>query len=172
MDEMEKTEGFEEQAAGAELEWGLDDTPDGKETVKPEPELYKLRHLGREIDATREEVIALAQKGQDYDRIRDRLVQLESGGTTAAPGGSVMTRNIHDFISAYGDSVNPATIPGEVWTEVRAGQPLVVAYQAYENRLLREQLRGGENRRRASSAAKTAGDGAPAGAIESDWYSD
>ena len=152
-----------------ELEWGLEDLPDNTAVVAAaEPERFNLRHLGEEVEVTREEVIALAQKGRDYDRIRERLVRLESGGH---PQSSALVREVHDFVSAYGNSVRPETIPAEVWTDVRAGIPLVVAYQRYENRALRGQLKTRSNRTRATAGAFSAGDSG-GGDIESNWYSD
>lgn len=43
------------------------------ETEPPTGELYELKHLDEVKSVTREEVIALAQKGLDYDRIRAKL---------------------------------------------------------------------------------------------------
>ena len=157
-------------AGAAELEWGLEDLPDSTAVVAAaEPERFNLRHLGEEVEVTREEVIALAQKGRDYDRIRERLVRLESG---AQPQSSAIVRDVHDFVSAYGNSVKPDTIPAEVWTDVRAGIPLVVAYQRYENRLLRGKLKTHGNRVRATTGAFSAGENGGDSSIESNWYSE
>ena len=43
------------------------------ETEPPVEDLYELKHLDEVKSVTREEVIALAQKGMDYDRIRAKL---------------------------------------------------------------------------------------------------
>jgi len=173
MDEIENADFTEETntsqpATNTELEWDLDDAPDNAAAVtSAEPEMYALKHLGEEHQVTREEVIALAQKGRDYDRIRERLVRLESGGQ---PQSSTLVRDVHDFVSAYGSSVRPDTIPAEVWTDVRAGIPLVVAYQRFENRSLRGQLKTHSNRVRATTGAFSAGDTSGDGLIESIWY--
>lgn len=172
MDENESTRETAEELAeipAEAAEWGLEDTPDGApEAPPPEPETFRLKHLGDEYEVTREEVIALAQKGRDYGRIRDRLDGLESRAG-ASPG---IMREIHDFISEYGSRIDPATIPGEVWTEVRAGKPLLSAYQSYENRELRERLRGGVNRARAPGGTSSAGESPASGELESDWYAE
>ena len=172
MDEIENGEFIEKPAVTevtqeGEHEWTLDDVPDGMAAV-PEPERFNLKHLGEENVVTREEVIALAQKGQDYDRIRERLVRLESSG---APKSSALVRDVHDFVSMYGNRIKPETIPAEVWSDVRAGIPLVVAYQRFENRSLRVQLKTRENRARATNGTYSAGDNG-GGSIESSWYSD
>lgn len=172
MDEIENTGFTDEQSPEEpeqELQWDLDDTPDDSPKTVPEPEKYKLLHLGEEVEVTREEVIALAQKGRDYDRIRERLVRLESGD---APKSGTLVRDVHDFVSMYGGKVPPETIPVEVWTDVRAGIPLVVAYQRFENRSLRGQLKTYDNRTRAARAVTSAGEGGGEGSIESNWYSD
>ncbi|MDR2502417.1 MAG: hypothetical protein LBC78_04115 [Oscillospiraceae bacterium] len=57
-------------AEGNPLEWGVEDEPDGAQTPGG---LFVLKHLGLELTVNREAIIPLAQKGLDYDRIRDRL---------------------------------------------------------------------------------------------------
>ena len=44
----------------------------------PEPETFTLKHLGEERTVGRDEVIALAQQGMDYARIRDKLAESTS----------------------------------------------------------------------------------------------
>lgn len=44
----------------------------------PEPETFTLKHLGEERTVGRDEVIALAQQGMDYVRIRDKLTESTS----------------------------------------------------------------------------------------------
>jgi hypothetical protein len=65
-------------------EWDLSDTPDG--TPGGAGERFTLKHLGRQVEVTRDEVIALAQKGRDYDRIRERADEL----THAAKRGETL----------------------------------------------------------------------------------
>lgn len=45
------------------------DEPESKE---PEPEVFKIKYMGEELELKRDEVIQLAQKGKDYDRIRSK----------------------------------------------------------------------------------------------------
>lgn len=45
------------------------DEPESKES---EPEVFKIKYMGEEIEVSRDEVIQLAQKGKDYDRIRSK----------------------------------------------------------------------------------------------------
>ncbi|MDR0906718.1 MAG: hypothetical protein LBN00_11215 [Oscillospiraceae bacterium] len=167
---MEETEiGVEEVTPAEQSEWGLDDTPDNAPDAPQtaaEEEKFRLKHLGEEFKVTREEMTALAQKGRDYDRIRERLHSLETmGGAQPA-----VMREVHDFISEYGSTVDPRNIPAEVWREVRAGSPLLTAYQRYENNRLRDEIRNEVNRARSFGVKGTSGAGTGFGAIESDWY--
>ncbi|UOO38254.1 hypothetical protein IZU99_03080 [Oscillospiraceae bacterium CM] len=62
---------------GDQNDW--DNTPDDGKPLPNEREAdqsFKLKYMGEEIDVTRDEVITLAQKGKDYDRIRSRAEQL------------------------------------------------------------------------------------------------
>lgn len=45
------------------------DEPDSKEET---PETFKIKYMGEELEVNREEVVQLAQKGKDYDRIRSK----------------------------------------------------------------------------------------------------
>lgn len=45
------------------------DEPDTKEET---PETFKIKYMGEELEVNREEVVQLAQKGKDYDRIRSK----------------------------------------------------------------------------------------------------
>lgn len=52
--------------------------PDTQPEPTPEPETFTLKHLGEERTVGRDEVIALAQQGMDYARIRDKLTESTS----------------------------------------------------------------------------------------------
>ena|GEM_PF-1138046 len=227
-------------------------------------QMFTIKYMGEEIAVTRDELIRLAQKGRDYDRIRSRaemlaekLRQLEggaahkgadsaeaalseekerAGGAAAredkhggaqglrapeegeqvpddkkarpdtaesafaesglpggaeageragehfmdAPGESRQSadalrreREIDEFMRVYGP-VEPEAIPEAVWREVGRGVPLLAAYQAYENRLLRAALAA--ERLARSNALRSVGSGATAGGliagdlIVEDWY--
>ncbi|MCL2401952.1 MAG: hypothetical protein FWC90_04845 [Oscillospiraceae bacterium] len=177
--EAEDTLWYTDQAAEAEGndDWDESDTPDTP-TSEMEESLYKLKHLGREYNIPLPEVIALAQKGMDYDRIRARAdsLMLESAGSTGAPPNQEGTRRdseILEFISVYRD-VTPEDIPPEIWEEVNQGRSLLSAYQGYENRQLKALIEAGtrdqENRRRSTGSRATAGNSRERGEVESDWY--
>lgn len=67
-----------EEAPETKDSWDKE-TADLQEKAAPESKAdqsFKLKVLGQEIEASRDEVIALAQKGKDYDRIRGKLSEL------------------------------------------------------------------------------------------------
>lgn len=52
--------------------------PVAQQETPPAPETFTLKHLGEERTVSRDEVIALAQQGMDYARIRDKLAESTS----------------------------------------------------------------------------------------------
>jgi hypothetical protein len=173
---------------------------EGEDGVPGAEERYKLKYLGQELDVSREELITLAQKGKDYDRIRDRADMLmdtirkmgveaagaDSGGAERFPEdpedegsgeatGYVLRReyDISEFCEEYRD-VDPREIPQEVWANVSAGMSLLNAYQGYENRRLKAEIaaerKQSENRARTTGSRQSAGSIASRGDIEDDWY--
>lgn len=74
-----ETEGADQQAEGepeGERDGG-EEAPEsagqGEASESPDQgEAFTLRHLGEERTVTRDEVVTLAQKGMDYDRIREK----------------------------------------------------------------------------------------------------
>jgi len=50
-----------------------EEQPEGDKPTEPPADTYTLKYFGEEKTVTREEVIPLAQKGMDYDRVRGEL---------------------------------------------------------------------------------------------------
>ena len=69
-DEAEKPESSDEAEQS--------DEPESKE---PEPEVFKIKYMGEELELKRDEVIQLAQKGKDYDRIRSKYDEFTTFAT-------------------------------------------------------------------------------------------
>ncbi|MDR3310621.1 MAG: hypothetical protein LBS90_04675, partial [Oscillospiraceae bacterium] len=173
---------------------------------------------------SRDELIRLAQKGRDYDRIRGRAESLagrlggaeranEALGLLARKRGMTaeqyadslraeslaaergvsraeavtlvrreraaaqrprdeelaVERQAAAFAAEYPD-VDPAAIPGEVWTAAGSGAGLLGAYRRYELQSLRSRVR--ELETSAGNAARSTGSRASdggAGEIETDW---
>ena len=177
-----KPHGDSGDAGDADQHGLADPWDDGHETETPEKEeRFTLKHLGREFDVSREELITLAQKGRDYDRIRaraDALAAAQNPDCGIPAHDEYCSRRDHelaDFVSEYG-GVAPEDIPAEVWSEVVGGKPLLTAYQAYENRVLKRRLmadmQNQENRLRSTGSRATAGKTRERGELESDWYGD
>ncbi|MDR3278823.1 MAG: hypothetical protein LBT12_08615 [Oscillospiraceae bacterium] len=148
-------------------------------------ERFTLKHLGQAFEVSKEEVIALAQKGRDYDRIRtraeslaERLAITETNGLPPEQRDAARARDrdVEAFFAEYGNGFDPRSIPPEVWRRVENGKPLLSAYQSYENRLLREKLgadaKNAENHARAAGSRSTDGATAARGELENDWYTD
>jgi hypothetical protein len=138
----------------------MDEWEENAEPAEAE-EAVTLKYMGEERTVGREEALALAQKGMDYDRIRGRYERLK---TTAISGGDEAVRrsaDIDEFIEDYPE-VGPSDIPDEVWDEVRRGRSLSGAWARHENRLLRarvDELSAGlEGRARTTGARSGPGD--------------
>lgn len=77
-DHTEETETEEvQQEAEADTETAEPADKAAEQEPAAEPELFELNHMGNVSKHTREETIALAQKGQDYDRIRQQRDDLQ-----------------------------------------------------------------------------------------------
>lgn len=175
----------------------LIDPPEGQEEgdpgAAPPAETFRLKHLGEDLEVGRDEIITLAQKGKDYDRIRRRLDdQTELLSDLAAAGGTTvqelmsrtpalsparrdrsrMDREIAEFIDAFG-SVSPREIPSEVWEDVHKGVTLVNAFQTYQTREATARLEARrlehENRARTAGSRRSDGLGRTFDEIEADW---
>lgn len=134
----------------AEMMQGVVDEAEPAMNAKPEKpaeaESFTLRHLGETKNVGREEVIALAQKGMDYDRIRSKLgdasreiESLRSGGTGEISPEERRRRDCESFVKSFPEAAarlrtDREAIPAEVWDEVRRGVSLTDAYAAHLSR--------------------------------------
>ena len=82
-DEWEDT-GLDDAASSDEAEIEADqpesqeppeEGQNGDKPTQRETDQFLLKHLGNERTVTREEIIPLAQKGLDYDRVRAKLTE-------------------------------------------------------------------------------------------------
>ena len=161
---------------------------DTEAPVEPkDDQTFRLKYMGEELIVGRDEVIRLAQKGMDYDRIRARADELAAQARPSLPtvpttpepapdpADARCKREVAAFLSEY-PGVDPASIPAEVWTAVRDGQPLVAAYRRVENQRLRARLEAlqkqYENAARSAGSRATSGGHNARSAIDNDWYSD
>lgn len=92
---------------------------------------YTVRHNGEEHTLTMDELLACAQKGLDYDRVRTQRDKLRAGDAEA---------RYESFFEAHPEITQASQIPQEVIAEVAQGQDLAAAYLAYENRRLQERV--------------------------------
>ena len=186
----------------AEMMQGVVDEAEPAMNSKPEKpagaESFTLRHLGETKNVGREEVIALAQKGMDYDRIRSKLgdasreiESLRSGGTGEISPEERRRRDCESFVKSFPEAAarlrtDREAIPAEVWDEVRRGVSLTDAYAAHLSRReaaerdaelsrLRSELererRERENARRSAGSAVSVGGDPPYDPISAGWNS-
>ena len=114
-DENAATETEETTEATTEANPAEEVTTDGADNPPPAPEpeadqLFELKVLGEERKLTRDEMIAAAQKGLDYDRVKNRNAELQKEREANAPALELM----HELAEAQGISVE------ELITNVRA----------------------------------------------------
>ena len=180
----------------AEMMQGV--TDEAEPAANPAPESFTLRHLGETKNVGREEVIALAQKGMDYDRIRSKLGDasreleaLRSGESYDPDPAERRRRDCESFVKAFPEAAeqlrrDKGAIPAEVWDEVRRGASLTDAYAEHLRRReaaekeselekLRSELdrerRDRENARRSAGSAVSAGGDPPYDPIKAGWNS-
>lgn len=189
-------EAGEWQVDVAEMMQGV--TDEAEPAANPAPESFTLRHLGETKNVGREEVIALAQKGMDYDRIRSKLGDasreleaLRSGESYDPDPAERRRRDCESFVKAFPEAAeqlrrDKGAIPAEVWDEVRRGASLTDAYAEHLRRReaaeketelekLRSELdrerRDRENARRSAGSAVSAGGDPPYDPIKAGWNS-
>ena len=192
-------EAGEWQVDVAEMMQGVTDEAEPAANPAPEPpapESFTLRHLGETKNVGREEVIALAQKGMDYDRIRSKLGDASRELEALRSGESydpdpAERRHCESFVKAFPEAAeqlrrDKGAIPAEVWDEVRRGASLTDAYAEHLRRReaaekeselekLRSELdrerRDRENARRSAGSAVSAGGDPPYDPIKAGWNS-
>ena len=122
-EESEET-GFESEPAeeedSSEGAQGAQDEIDGEEAEKPEaengaekngaeseqtPEMFTLKVNKQERTVTREEVIALAQKGSDYDRVKEQADKSKSDNEALRQQLS-QTQEVYDVVAQIAKDAN------------------------------------------------------------------
>lgn len=129
--------------------------------------LFRLKHLDKTLDVKQDELIRLAQKGLDYDRIRGKYSELSAFKSENAKAFDYLTRiagekgvsvkelvgdsgaesgednrlrsEIGEFLSLCPDAqIND--IEPEVWRDAASGMNLFTAYTLRQNEKLRAEL--------------------------------
>lgn len=146
-----------------------------------ETDLFTLKHLDEVRTVSRDEVIALAQKGLDYDRIRAkydalRADQPESAGQkppVQEPAAEAGRQRSFLRFSLEFPQVKAEEIPAEIWRDFAAGKgDLADLFARHENRQLKAQLaaerQNQENRKKSTGSRATAG--SAMSKLDADWY--
>ncbi len=169
---------------GGEKQAAEDKPTEDQPPAKPEADQsFTLKHLDDVKTVGRDDVIMLAQKGLDYDRIRGKYEELSEslrvqehlhGKIAETQAAERRQSEIRAFFTEYGTTIDPNVIQPEVWAEVAKGKTLLAAYQAWELKRLRTEIavfeKNAENKKRSPGSRQTAGAGKPHDDIEDDWY--
>ena len=136
MEEMNMQQGAAVSEAGewkvdvAEMMRGVVDGAEPAMNAKPEKpaeaESFTLRHLGETRSVGREELIALAQKGMDYDRIRGKLGDASRQIEPLRPGGT-------GEVTWSSSNDNIATVDGGSVTGKAGGTATITATSGEES---------------------------------------
>ena len=149
---------------------------DGGMTDSGSDQRFTLKHLGEVTTVGHDEVIILAQKGLDYDRIRRKYDEASARRADSPDDEAAAKRQteIQEFLGEYGTGFNPKSIPQEVWSSVAEGKTLLAAYQAWELKKLRADnnaaKKNTENKARSAGSRFSLGNVKPRDAITDDWY--
>ena len=185
---------FDEEWNGASAE---DITPDTEDT-EPDTEGFELKHLGEVTTVDRERVIALAQMGLDYERVRSErdalrplkernedmertLAAIADEQNTSVEGlihhNKVDTQSrravsLADFARERSD-IAPEDIPQSVWQEFHRTGDLSAAYAKYENASLRSLISAMKqntlNSQRSTGSMATGGTDSGRDAFDAGW---
>jgi hypothetical protein len=128
-------------------------------------EEFTLKYLGQELQVGAEKLVKLAQKGMDYDRIRERYERLKT--TAVEAGGNPLiirrTSEIDAFVEDFPD-VKAADVPQEVWSELKSGKTLSEAYLQWENERLKREAEAG--RQNQVAGLRSTGSRSSSGSVE------
>ena len=108
-----------------------DTMPSDENFSQPQEEVYTLRHNKEDVTVDYDTLIATAQKGLDYDRVksqRDRLKEENNQQEYAS------------FFAAHPEITDVQQIPQEVIAAVSDGESITTAYLVYENGRLSQRL--------------------------------
>ena len=100
-------------------------TPDGEtKNREQEDQLFTLKHLDETKQVTRDEVIALAQKGMDYDRIRAKYADYDSVRERAETAEAELStlREHEDFLKEMADGRTVEELIDDVRATALAGK--------------------------------------------------
>ena len=86
LDDTVSSDEAETEADQPESQEPPEEGQNGDKPTQKETDQFLLKHLGNERTVTREEIIPLAQKGLDYDRVRAKLTEQKKALDAAVSG--------------------------------------------------------------------------------------
>lgn len=81
-----------DQPAGAENEGGEGRKPEEEAPKADQPELFTIKNRDEQRQVTREELVSMAQKGWDYDKVREERDQLRQYRSETDPAMELIRR--------------------------------------------------------------------------------
>lgn len=132
----------------------------------PGTEELTLKFYGQELRLPRADVVALAQKGLDYDKVRAERDALRGGAPAAgeslpepgAPWEQQREQQRRGLLELLGEYPELRALPPAVVSRIRAGETPLSAYRAYELAALRAELaaRRADDKNRAAAVGSAA----------------
>lgn len=152
----------EETISESEPQLSFPEEPTGNEFA------LEVRYNGEDRTLTHEEAVAFAQKGMNYDHIKEQLDKLKNAPENDISESrfselrneidSMRAREIAEkkwaeFRQEHREYERYASLPEEVRERIAAGTELDAAYAIYENKLLKTRLQQIEQNLRNKEAA-------------------
>lgn len=144
----------------------------------------KIKYNGAEQELSRERAVELAQKGMNYDHVKEQLERLKNAPENDISetrfdalrseldelrARSIAERKWAEFQKEHGEYASYGALPEEVRGQVAAGKELDAAYALYENKQLKLQLRQMEQNQKNLKAAPGSAAGSGAGDVADDF---
>ncbi|MEA5001999.1 MAG: hypothetical protein VB081_00655 [Christensenella sp.] len=136
IEEEDKEE--QEGAADAEGETVEEET-DKKEAI---PAVFKVKHNGKELELSQDEVITNAQKGMDYDRIRAERDSLKNSREVQLINRLARQAGmpVHDYIEGLEGQLHSANVTARAASYIDGGMDEEAAYKLADAEIKKEQL--------------------------------
>lgn len=138
-EEEAEEETTEEQEAAENTE---DETAEEKDKEEATPATFKVKHNGKELELTQDEVIASAQKGMDYDRIRAERDSLKNSREVQLINRLARQAGmpVHDYIEGLEEQLHNANVTARATRYIEGGMDDEAAYRLADTEIRKEQL--------------------------------
>lgn len=152
-----------DQPAGAENEGGEGRKPEEEAPKADQPELFTIKNRDEQRQVTREELVSMAQKGWDYDKVREERDQLRQYRSETDPAMELIRRyaqRSNMSVSDYLDYCRKQELMASGMTEKDAAQK--VSFDKERAELDRQKQQLDAERQQADSMRRKAAEQAQA----------